>query len=128
MVLITGGAWQGKQKFAEAWILERGGEVRAADGSTASWDELVQAAVITNFHMWVRRLLSDGADAAAQSLELVRQNPNAVITVNELGCGIVPTDAFDRTWRESTGRICCELAKQAEAVYRVSCGIGMRIK
>ena len=37
-------------------------------------------------------------------------------------------DAFERAWRERTGRIGCELAKQAEAVYRVTCGIGTRIK
>ena len=46
----------------------------------------------------------------------------------ELGCGVVPMDAFERAWRERTGRIGCELAKQAEAVYRVTCGIGTRIK
>ena len=37
-------------------------------------------------------------------------------------------DAFERAWRERTGRIGCDLAKQAEAVYRVTCGIGTRIK
>ena len=128
MVLITGGAWQGKQEFAVNLIEKCGGEVRLADGAFASWEQLVQATLITNFHMWVHRLLAEGSDAAAQSRQLVQKNPNAVITVNELGCGIVPVEPFDRTWRESTGRICCELAKQAEAVYRVSCGIGVKIK
>ena len=51
-----------------------------------------------------------------------------IIVCDELGCGVVPMDAFERAWRERTGRIGCELAKQAEAVYRVTCGIGTRIK
>ncbi|MCI9019059.1 MAG: cobinamide kinase, partial [Lachnospiraceae bacterium] len=52
----------------------------------------------------------------------------AVIVVNELGSGVVPIDAFDRNYRETTGRICCELAKKAREVHRVVCGIGMVIK
>ena len=51
-----------------------------------------------------------------------------ILTVQELGCGIVPVDAFDREWREVTGRICCELAKRAQAVYRMTCGIPARLK
>ena len=47
---------------------------------------------------------------------------------NELGYGVVPVDAFDRLWREKTGRICTELAGKAEEVHRVVCGIGMVIK
>ena len=43
----------------------------------------------------------------------------------------VPAEALDRAdrdWRELVGRVCCELAEQAEAVYRVRCGLGVRLK
>ena len=56
------------------------------------------------------------------------RNPQVVLVVNELGCGVVPMDAFDRKYRERAGRLCCALAREAEEVHRVLCGIGTRIK
>ena len=37
-------------------------------------------------------------------------------------------DTFEREYREQTGRILIELAKEAEEVIRVICGIGQKIK
>ena len=37
-------------------------------------------------------------------------------------------DAFEREYRERTGRILIRLAQEAEEVERVICGIGQRIK
>ena len=41
---------------------------------------------------------------------------------------VTPLDREDRDWRELVGRTCCALAETAEAVYRVHCGLGVRIK
>ena len=46
----------------------------------------------------------------------------------EVGCGVVPLARADRDRREAVGRLCCDLAARAEAVYRVNCGIAMRLK
>ena len=51
-----------------------------------------------------------------------------VVVCQEVGCGVVPLDRTDRDRREAVGRLCCRLAAQAEAVYRVNCGIAMRLK
>ena len=51
-----------------------------------------------------------------------------VITSDEVGLGIVPLDRKVREWREATGRALCRIAAEADEVYRVSCGIGMKIK
>lgn len=59
---------------------------------------------------------------------LIRQNPAVVITADEIGCGIVPADAFEREYREVDGRICQQIAAASDAVFRVVCGIGTRIK
>ena len=53
---------------------------------------------------------------------------NAVVIARQVNGGIVPMDAEERDWRERTGRLCCELAKKAERVERVFCGVAMRIK
>ena len=59
---------------------------------------------------------------------LKEQNPEIILVTNELGYGVVPVDRFDREYRERTGRICCEISKEAKEVPRVICGIGTVIK
>ena len=54
--------------------------------------------------------------------------PNCIIICDELGCGVVPLDRTDRAWREHTGRLCCQIAAQADRVDRIFCGIPMQLK
>ena len=51
-----------------------------------------------------------------------------VVICNEVGCGPVPVDAAVRAAREKTGRLCIELAKRADRVIRVVCGVGQVLK
>ena len=51
-----------------------------------------------------------------------------VVICNEVGCGLVPVDPAERERRERTGRLCIELAKRADRVIRVVCGVGTAIK
>lgn len=126
MVLITGGAFQGKKVYAmKTFSLE---ESAAADGRSCSWEEIFKARGIFYFHEYIRRCLKEGKEISTLAEELVQQNPGIVIVVNELGSGVVPVDAFDREYRETVGRMCCVLAKEAKEVHRVVCGIGMVIK
>lgn len=124
MILITGGAFQGKREFART--LKK--DAREVEGALLNQESLAQAEVVTDFHMYIQELLMEGKDAQEEVKQLLGRKPELILTVAELGCGIVPADAFDRKYRETVGRICCEIAKEAEAVYRVTCGIGMRIK
>ena len=50
------------------------------------------------------------------------------IICDEVGNGIVPMDAFEREYRERLGRFLIEVAKRADRVERIMCGIGQRIK
>lgn len=59
---------------------------------------------------------------------ILEKNPNAVITCDEIGCGIVPIDKTDRLWREMSGDACQYLAARAVKVCRVVCGIPMALK
>ena len=131
MVLITGGAYQGKTDFAKEILKEKYDmipEGKIVDGALADEKQMKEAILITNVHLWIARLLKEERDPHSEAEQLILENPNVVLSVNELGCGIVPVDAFDRNWREITGRVCCQLAMKAEAVYRVTCGIGTKIQ
>ena len=83
------------------------------------------AEIIPDFHL----LLKDfTGDSRAFAEDFFREHPGAVIVADEIGCGVVPIDKNDRAWREAAGRALCVLAQKADAVTRVICGIGVRIK
>lgn len=51
-----------------------------------------------------------------------------VVICDEIGCGLVPIDAGERARREQVGRLCIQLAREADRVVRVVCGVGTVIK
>ena len=124
MILAIGGAFQGKQRFAR----EISGLEHWADGQSCGKEELDTCDGMIHFHEYIRNRLGEGLDCTGIPERVARNNPHVVLVANELGCGVVPVDAFDRRYREAVGRICTGLAAEAEAVYRVVCGIGVRIK
>lgn len=126
MWLISGGAYQGKLQYA----LERTGinAREAVDGRACCIQELYGKPMVNHFHLWIDRMLKEGEDIYSLVDRILANNPDIVIIVDELGCGIVPMDPYDRMYRELTGRICCKLAKEAKEVHRVIGGIGMVIK
>lgn len=126
MKMIIGGVFQGKKAFARE--LTGICPTEAADGMTCAWDDIYQAPMITHFHEYIRRRMQENLPYKEVAKELMERNPDVVIVTNELGYGVVPIDAFDRRYREDTGRICCELAAFSQEVWRVCCGIGSCIK
>ena len=68
---------------------------------------------------------ADGIRGMADAL--MKANPDRILVTDEIGYGIVPVDPFERQYRETAGRICCQAAGYASQVWRVCCGIGQRI-
>lgn len=126
MVLITGGAFQGKLDYALEFTGYK--EEQVIDGEFCEWEELYSAKIINHFHLMIKRMMEKELEVRPLVEKLIQLNPNVIVIVNELGCGIIPLDSFDRMYREMTGRICCTLAKGASQVHRVTCGIGTVIK
>lgn len=128
MILITGGAFQGAEAFAEKLASEKYGDIQAADGRTAGDEEIRRARVIHHFQEWVRRVMERGGDADEELDRLLAAGSDRIIATQELGCGLVPVEAFGREYREKNGRISCRLAELSGEVYRVSCGIPQRLR
>ena len=131
MILITGGCCQGKLAWAASQFDLQESEI--ADGASCSMEQFCEGTsqsvrALNHFHLLIRRWLEQGEDAQLRTKELLLANPGIVIITDEIGCGIVPTDPFEREYREVHGRICCRLAQEADAVIRVICGIGSWIK
>ena len=129
MVLITGGAYQGKLEYAK----EKYKFTEWTDGAVCGMDEIRSCRVMDHFHLFIRRWLQAGKTQEELIRLLLEQDEdqrdgNRIIICDETGCGLVPVDAFEREYREAAGRICTALAEHADEVYRVVCGIGMRLK
>lgn len=126
MILITGGAFQGKKEYAKKTFHLK--EEQMLDGALCGPEDIYFCTCIYHFHEWIRQRIKEGFDFSSFPEILKEQNPKLVIITNELGYGIVPVDAFDREYREVSGRVCTKLAAVSEQVYRVVCGIGTVIK
>jgi adenosylcobinamide kinase/adenosylcobinamide-phosphate guanylyltransferase len=138
MILIIGGAWQGKLTFATELARsaldssisnnEIEEEHEIAEGSRDSFEAAMTCPIIHGLHEYIRRLLKEGKSVDAFLEAVWRQNPDVIITSDELGCGIVPFDPADREWREVSGRASVRLARISREVYRMVCGIATQIK
>ena len=126
MIFVTGGCFQGKQQ----WVLQncQVQPFRVADGAVCSMEAIKSAGVLDHFHLLVRRWMQAGKIPADETEKILSDNPTIVIITDEIGSGIVPLDVKEREWREVHGRICCQLAGRADAVFRVIAGIGQKIK
>lgn len=108
MILIIGGANQGKTQFA----IDNFGD---------------NYKIENHYYLKVKEQLINDTDPI-KAAESLGEKDNLIIITNEIGCGLVPVDAFERKYRETNGRVNCFLAEKAEQVIRVFCGIGTKIK
>lgn len=127
MKLMIGGCAQGKLDYALAYY--GGLAYRVWEGRIPQNSEIREETVIVNhLHLWVRERMEAGGDPMGEIRGFLDRCPGCVIICDEIGNGIVPVEAFERAYREQTGRILRMLAGEAEEVVRVICGIGQRIK
>ena len=105
MIFITGGSCQGKVAFAKEQFPDR--------------------ILMPAYQFSVEKYVKEGKDPVEQTEAMLQMNPEVVIIMSEMGCGMTPGKAEDRILREQVGRVGCYLADMA---YRVTAGIGERIK
>ena len=114
MILIVGGMAQGKLAFARREL------------GVDAWSDGVigKEACIYNLH----RALRDQPEADDLLEQWLTEHPDGVVICDEVGCGVVPVEPAQRRRREQVGRLCCRLAKRAERVERIFCGLPMVLK
>ena len=124
MILVIGGAYQGKLSYARDTF-----GVGENDVFTCRGDEIDFSKVcIAELEQFTLACTQSGKDARAYLEENRDKWDNAVILCQDIFCGVVPLGADMRAWRQNTGRLCQYLAKEAKEVHRVFCGLGQRIK
>ena len=109
MILVIGGAFQGKHEFVK-------NKFKVSDDK-----------IFDDFHVKMKEYFLNGKNREEFLREVFNNNFQVIIS-DEIGCGIVPIDKHERLWREEVGRGLREAAEKCDEVWRVFCGIGSRIK
>ena len=130
MKLIIGGTAQGKLEYALSKYNVKRNMVwdgRLPD-ETDNIERKEEPVIINHFHHWVKERIMSGGCPEDEIMSFLDCHKDCIIICDEIGNGIVPMEPFEREYRERVGRILVGLAKRAEEVERVLCGIGQKIK
>lgn len=124
MKLIIGGAYQGKLDYAkEHFGVE---QVFTCSRELAELDFSKDA--IYGLEDFVLACARSGVEAKDYLMENQEKLADQVIICTDVSQGIVPMEKELRDMREMTGRAMVWLAKEADRVVRVFCGLGQEIK
>ena len=132
MKLVIGGRAQGKLNYVLQHMTDENYQIY--DGVFPDEGELFNLTkknewlIVNRFHKWVNKELKENRNPEEELEAFLKKGVRFVIISDEIGNGIVPVDAFERDYRERTGRMLITLASQADEVVRVICGIGQKIK
>lgn len=126
-ILVIGGACQGKTEWVRTTFPEYK-NISVEDLLTENREGRTKGFICLNqFHLCMRQWMNEDKNYE-EALNFIVSNPSWLIIADEVGNGIVPIDKFERKWREETGRALCKIAKEADVVYRIYCGIPEKIK
>lgn len=126
MMLIIGGAYQGKAQYARA-LTGAGLE----DCFICEMDSIVldsRKKVVLYLEKFVFACLMEGVNPEERVLSALPDLKDAVVVMTDISSGVVPMEPILRQWREACGRIANRLAQEARHVTRMFCSIAQVIK
>ena len=124
MILIIGGAYQGKLDFAKAAF-----SLAPEDMFTCTATEIdFSKRCINALEEFCYACVQQDMDPAAFFQEHKDAWQDSILICNDLSSGVVPMDPVDRRWRHAAGQLCQYLAGQAKQVSRIFCGLEQRLK
>ncbi len=126
MILILGGAYQGKLDFALETYKLCYDDVYSC--SETNIEVPSGKKIINNLDKWIFALLDSELDANKTIKEFVDKLTNEIVICNDISCGVVPVDEKLRAWRETVGRTLAKLSQEASEVQRLFCGIPTKLK
>lgn len=124
MILIIGGAYQGKLDFAKETFGIGDGDVFFCTGSEIDFSRRC----VYGLEEFVLACIREGKDPEEYLREHRQKWENTVFICEDFFCGVVPLEAEQRAWRQVTGRLAQYLSREASRVSRVFCGLEQRLK
>ena len=129
MILIFGGAYQGKLAYAMERFNLTESSVYRCDDSNVDIPDNKKAVYETD--KWILALIKAGktnAEIEQTVQQFILEHRDSVVICNDISCGVVPTDPVLRKWREAVGRTLALCAQNSEEVIRLFCSIPTRLK
>ncbi|MDO4485503.1 MAG: bifunctional adenosylcobinamide kinase/adenosylcobinamide-phosphate guanylyltransferase [Bacillota bacterium] len=123
MILIFGGAYQGKLEYARA-SFDAETVCDCSDGSMPDFTK----DIIYGIDGFVLECARRGREAADFFRAAEDEWQDKILICTDVSQGVVPVDSVIRAFREMNGRLMLYLAAEADQVIRVFCGIGRREK
>ncbi|MCL1802204.1 MAG: bifunctional adenosylcobinamide kinase/adenosylcobinamide-phosphate guanylyltransferase [Eubacteriaceae bacterium] len=125
MVLIFGGAYQGKTAFAQ-----RAFGLSPEEIYTCSENEQPSFSykAIDSFHEFIFECAKSGTDPSEFIISHFDDIKGKIIIMDDVCSGLVPMGAVNRLYRKYAGKSMQLLMGYADEAYRVFCGIGERLK
>lgn len=120
MILIIGGAYQGKLDFAKKSFGFREEDIFTCTPGKIDFSERCINKVQESIWRMEDPIGFFRANRA--------QWADSVMILDDVSCGVVPMGAENRAWRENVGRLMQYLAGEAEQVSRIFCGLELRLK
>lgn len=132
MNLIIGGYAQGKLTYAltkgEAAVIDETSYGEFCVETIQSGRRLI----VNHLHLICKSMLAEGREPQQWVNSLIaacrEQGISLTFIADELGNGIVPMERSDREYRESVGRLLCQIAAVADSVERVICQLPQKLK
>jgi len=124
MILIFGGAYQGKLAFAAEKFGVPETEISSVEGKSLNFS----GRILYGLENFTHACVQDGTDPVEAFRECREKWQDKILIIQDMSTGVVPMSAEIRAWRQENGRLCQYLSREAEEVYRVLCGLGQRIK
>ena len=124
MILIIGGAYQGKLDYAKAAFSLAPEDIFTCTGTEIDFSKPCVNALEEFCYACIQREM----DPIAYVREHREDWQNSILICSDLSSGVVPIDPVERQWRHTVGRLCQYLAGQADRVSRIFCGLEQRLK
>ena len=124
MILIIGGAYQGKLDYAKAAFSLAPEDIFTCTGTEIDFSKPCVYALEEFCYACIQREM----DPIAYVQEHREDWQNSILICNDLSSGVVPIDPVQRQWRHVSGQLCQYLAGQARQVSRIFCGLEQRLK
>ena len=128
MILIFGGAYQGKLEYAQERFGISDADIYHCTDEITALEIPIDKKIINNLENWILALVKAEVNVSDALRQLIDANPNTIIICTDISCGIVPMSPQDREWREAVGRSMAVLSREAAEVVRVFCGIPTVLK
>ena len=126
MVFIIGGSDQGKREFAQAQFHLSEDDCFVCAEETREID--LSKRVITHIEQFALGCVRRGEEPKDYWMAHLPELSETILISDDVSCGVVPVDPVLRAWREASGRANNALAREADQVWRVFCGLGQRLK